>query len=76
MNAHPRSLSEAKEATGYTCYGEIDTTENSAGLLPIGLTENVRVVKPVAIDEPIPLDAVELDEENPIVRARFEQDGL
>jgi predicted homoserine dehydrogenase-like protein len=61
---------------GYTCYGEIDTIENTAGLLPVGLTENVRVVKPVALDEPIPLDAVELDDDNPIVKARSEQDGL
>lgn len=61
---------------GWTSYGEIDRIENTQGLLPVGLTENVRVVKPVSQDEPIPLDAVELDEESPIVAARFEQDGL
>lgn len=61
---------------GWTTYGEIDTVENAAGLLPIGLTEHARIVKPVAMDEPIPLDAVELNDEIPIVRARLEQDAL
>lgn len=61
---------------GWTAYGEVDTVENARGLLPIGLTEHARVVKPVSIDEPIPRDAVELDEEIPIVKARYEQDAL
>lgn len=61
---------------GWTTYGEIDRIENTTGLLPIGLTEHATIVKPVAIDEPIPLDAVELNEDAPIVAARFEQDGL
>jgi predicted homoserine dehydrogenase-like protein len=61
---------------GWTTYGEIDIVENVAGFLCVGLTEHARIVKPVAMDEPIPLDAVELDDEIPIVKARFEQDAL
>jgi len=61
---------------GWTAYGEIDTVENAAGFLHIGLADHARIVKPVAIDEPIPLDAVELDGEIPIVKSRFEQDAL
>jgi predicted homoserine dehydrogenase-like protein len=61
---------------GRTSYGEIDTVENADGFLCVGLTEHARMVKPVAVDEPIPLDAVELDDEIPIVRDRFEQDAL
>jgi predicted homoserine dehydrogenase-like protein len=61
---------------GWTTYGEIDTVENASGFLIVGLTENARIVKPVAMDEPIPLDAVELDPSSPIVKARIEQDAL
>ncbi|NNC92250.1 MAG: hypothetical protein HKN80_07125, partial [Acidimicrobiia bacterium] len=61
---------------GWTTYGEVDTVENAAGFLPVGLTEHARITKPVAMDEPIPLDAVELDDEIPIVRGRREQDSL
>jgi predicted homoserine dehydrogenase-like protein len=61
---------------GWTTYGEIDTVENAAGFLPVGLTEHARIIRPVATDEPIALDAVELDEEIPIVSDRLEQDAL
>lgn len=58
---------------GFTCYGEIDKVENSGGMLSMGLTENVRVTKPVRQGEPIPMDSVELDSENLVVRLREEQ---
>ena len=61
---------------GWTTYGEVDIAENAAGFLPVGLTEHAQIVKPVTMDEPIPLDAIELDEEIPIVKARLEQDAL
>ncbi len=61
---------------GWTTYGEIDMAENVDGFLCVGLTEHARIVKPVAMDEPIPLDAVELDDEIPIIRSRIEQDAL
>jgi predicted homoserine dehydrogenase-like protein len=61
---------------GWTTYGEIDTVENADGFLCVGLTEHARIVKPVAMDEPIALDAVELNDEIPIVKDRFEQDAL
>ncbi len=61
---------------GWTTYGEIDTAENARGFLPVGLTEHARIVNRVVMDDPIPLEAVELDEGIPIVRGRFEQDSL
>ena len=61
---------------GWTVYGEIDRIENTEGLLPIGLAEHARIVKPVAMNAPITLDDVELDEERPLVKMRREQDAL
>lgn len=59
---------------GYCCYGLADTVEGSAGLLPVGLSGHARTTRRVRQDEPIPLDAVELDGDAPIVALRREQD--
>jgi len=61
---------------GFTCYGQIDIIEGAAGLLPIVLAEHARLRAPVGRDQPVPLDAVELDEEAPIVSLRRRQDQL
>ena len=61
---------------GYACYGHVDTVERAHGLLPIGLAEHARVTAPVRRDEPVPLHAVELDEEAELVRLRRRQDQL
>jgi predicted homoserine dehydrogenase-like protein len=61
---------------GYTCYGEIDVVENAKGLLCMGLAENVRVNTAIKADEPIPLDAVDLDPDNLVVRLREEQSSM
>jgi predicted homoserine dehydrogenase-like protein len=61
---------------GYHCYGQIDTVERGREYLSITLAHHARLIRPVARDEPIPLDAVELDESGPIVRLRREQDDL
>jgi predicted homoserine dehydrogenase-like protein len=61
---------------GYTCYGVIDTVDGAAGLLPIGLTEHATLRRAVPRDEPVPLDAVELDDEAPLVGLRRRQDEL
>ena len=61
---------------GWTSYGEVDTVANAAGFLPMGMTEHARITKPIPMDEPIPLDSVEVDESTPIVKARREQDAL
>jgi predicted homoserine dehydrogenase-like protein len=53
---------------GFTCYGFLDDAKTAEDLLPIGLSQHARAIKPVAIDEPIPLDAVELDEDATMVR--------
>lgn len=53
---------------GFTLYGEVDTAANAHGLLPAGLADGVRLVRDVPQDEPIPLDAVELDESRMAVR--------
>jgi predicted homoserine dehydrogenase-like protein len=61
---------------GYACYGQIDTVDRAGGLLPIGLAEYACMTGPVARDQPIPLDAVELDEDALLVQLRREQDEL
>ena len=61
---------------GYTAYGQIDTVQGSHGILPMAFAEHARIVRPVAQDEPIGLDCVELDESATIVRLRREQDAL
>lgn len=61
---------------GFGCYGHADTAERARGFLPVGLSAHARVTKPVAQDDPIPLDAVELDETADIVRLRRRQDEL
>ena len=53
---------------GFSAYGHIDTAENAAGYLPVGLVEYASMTAPVAQDEPIPLSAVALDESTTIVR--------
>ncbi len=58
---------------GYTCFGRIDEVGNARGLLPIGLTENVLLTRPVAKDASIPLDAVELNDNSLLMRLHCEQ---
>ena len=58
---------------GYTCFGRIDEVGNAGGLLPIGLTENVLLTRPVQKDAPVPLDAVELDDNSLLMQLRREQ---
>jgi predicted homoserine dehydrogenase-like protein len=57
-------------------YGLIDTVWNSRGLLSIGLAEGVRLKRDVKIDEPIPMDAVELDESSLMMRLWREQEKM
>jgi predicted homoserine dehydrogenase-like protein len=61
---------------GHTCYGLVDTAERASGLLPIGLSGGARVIKPVGQDGPVPLDAVELNEDSAVVRLRRQQERL
>jgi len=61
---------------GYMCYGLIDTRARADGLLPIAFARGARLTADVACDAPIALDAVELDEDAPIVRLRARQETL
>lgn len=61
---------------GYGCYGQIDSVASAEGLLPIGLAEHATLVRPVPLDHPIPIDAVELAPEAEIVSLRRQQDDL
>ena len=58
---------------GYTCFGRIDEVEKAHGLLPIRLTENVLLTRPVQKNAPVPLEAVELDDSSLLMRLRREQ---
>ena len=51
---------------GFSAYGHIDTADNAAGYLPVGLVEYATMTEDVAQDAPIPLTAVSL-EDNTIV---------
>jgi len=61
---------------GDCCYGQIDTVAGAAGFLPMAFTEHATVVRPVARDTAVPLEAVELDDSVPIVVRRRHQDEL
>jgi predicted homoserine dehydrogenase-like protein len=61
---------------GWCCYGLVDTIDQAAGLLPIGLSHHATMTRPVAMDQPVTVDDVALDEDAPIVRHRREQDAL
>src|ERR1051325_1905510 len=61
---------------GFTLYGELDVAEKSRGLLPIGLTDNLTLTRDIPMDEPIPLDAVELDENNLLVKLWRQQQRM
>ena len=57
---------------GYHCYGQIDTISGASGMLPIALAEHARLTRAVNADDPIPLDAVDLDDsatDRPAARA-------
>ena len=60
---------------GYTCYGEIDRYDNTRGLLPIGLAENAQLTRRIARGQPVPMDAVMIDEDSLLAQLRREQDG-
>lgn len=60
---------------GFACYGEVETATNARGLLPIGLAEDVRLTRDVAVGEPVPLDAVELDDRRLLVRLWRQQEA-
>jgi predicted homoserine dehydrogenase-like protein len=61
---------------GYHCYGQIDTISGARGMLPVALAEHARLTRAVTHDEPIPLDAVEVDDNATIVQLRAQQDSL
>lgn len=59
---------------GYTCYGEIDRYENCRDLLPMGMTESVRITAPIRQGDAIALAAVEFDDDSLLAGLRREQD--
>jgi predicted homoserine dehydrogenase-like protein len=61
---------------GFTVYGQVDTMERSRGLLPVGLSENVSLTRPVGAGEAVPLDAVEFPEGDYMFNLRCLQEKL
>ncbi len=53
---------------GFTAYGLVDTAQNAAGYLPIGLVQYAKVTGAMSQDDPISLDNVELDESVDVVK--------
>ena len=61
---------------GFCAYGQIDTVERARDFLPIGLSENAILRKPIQRGEPIPLEAVERPEGDYVGYIRQLQDSL
>jgi predicted homoserine dehydrogenase-like protein len=61
---------------GTNQYGQADTAANCRGLLPIGLADGVRLTRDIRQDEPIPMDAVELNESQLLTRLWREQEKM
>lgn len=61
---------------GFNQYGELEVADKARGLLPIGLAEGVRLKRDVRMDDPIPEDAVELDESGLLVGLWREQQKI
>ena len=60
---------------GDGCYGVAAGSGDADGLLEIGLSEHARVRRPVAIDQPITLEDVELDEDAVLVRLHLDAEA-
>ncbi|HSI34902.1 MAG: NAD(P)H-dependent oxidoreductase [Phycisphaerae bacterium] len=61
---------------GFNQYGELEIADKARGLLPIGLADGVKLKRAIKQDQPIPEDAVELDEESLLVRLWREQERM
>lgn len=63
---------------GYTYYGLIDKAKivKDQNLLPAGMAQGARVIKPINIDEPISRDVVEVDQESVLWRLRNMQERI
>jgi predicted homoserine dehydrogenase-like protein len=61
---------------GFNQYGQLETAGNANGLLPIGLAENVRLMRDVKKGDAIAENAVELDEQSLLVKLWREQQKM
>lgn len=61
---------------GFAVYGQIDEAEKCGGLLPVGLADEVKLVRDVPADRAVAVDDVELDESRLIVRLWREQQRM
>jgi predicted homoserine dehydrogenase-like protein len=58
---------------GYTVYGQIDCAQNARDLLPIGLSDGLRINQTIQRGQPIPMSACELKSENLLLQLRQHQ---
>jgi predicted homoserine dehydrogenase-like protein len=61
---------------GFNQYGQLEVAQKAKGLLPIGLAEGVRLKREIKQDQPVPIDAVELDESSLLVKLWREQEKM
>ena len=61
---------------GFNVYGQLEHADKARNLLPIGLAENVQLTGPIPMDDPIPLDTVELDESSLLVKLWRDQQRM
>jgi len=61
---------------GFNQYGELEVAQKARGLLPIGLAENIQLTRDIPQDQPIPLDAVELNESSLLIKLWRDQQRM
>ena len=61
---------------GFNVYGQLDSAHKTHGQLPVGLAENVQLTRDIPMDEPIPLDAVDLDDASLLVKLWRDQQRM
>jgi predicted homoserine dehydrogenase-like protein len=63
---------------GFDCYGLIVRADHARRerLLPVGLASYARLTRPIPTDAPIPIDAVDFEDDNLVLQLRRQQDAL
>src|SRR4051812_13150304 len=61
---------------GFKVYGELERAEEANGFLPIGLADNLQLTRAIPMDQPIPLNAVQLDESSLLTKLWREQQHM
>ena len=61
---------------GFTVYGEVEVAERAHGLLPVGLADHVRIARSIRKGEPIPMSAVQFNDDSVLLSLRTRQEKI